>query len=113
MTYKKIGVSAKVFERTNHYITWINARPILIAKADGKYYAMDAVCAHMGCALLEIVSGKYAECPAHGAKYDITTGERVAEAKIRPQANCEYDNNAVPLKTFNVREIDGFLEIDV
>ncbi|MEM0134797.1 MAG: Rieske 2Fe-2S domain-containing protein [Thermoplasmatales archaeon] len=113
MTYERVGISTKIFEKTNHYITWLNSRPILVAKVEGKYYAMDAVCSHMGCALLENVSGKYAECPAHGAKYDIITGERVTEAVVRPEAKCEYDNNTVPLKTFLVKESNGFLEIEM
>ncbi|MGC8645372.1 MAG: Rieske (2Fe-2S) protein [Thermoplasmata archaeon] len=113
MTYRKIGVSTRIFERQNHFITWINRRPILVAKHDGKYYAMDAVCGHMGCALLEVVSGKFAECPAHGAKYDITSGQRVAEARIRPEVPCEYDSIALPLRTYHLRESEGFLEIDL
>jgi len=113
MTYRKISVSTKIFEKENHFIAWVNGRPILVAKYEGKYFAMDAVCAHMGCALLERVSGKVAECPAHGAKYDITSGERIAEARIRPEVPCEYDSISLPLRTYKVRESDGFLDIDL
>lgn len=113
MTYRRIGVSVKIFERTNHFITWIAARPVLVCKYEGSYYGMDAVCSHTGCALLEIASGKYAECPAHGAKYDVTSGEMTAEARIHPEANCEYDSLKIPLKTYNVREKEGFIEVEI
>ncbi len=113
MTYQKIGISIKIFESTNHYITWISSRPILVTKYDGNYYAMDAICGHMGCALLERVSGKIAECPAHGAKYDVTTGEKVGEPRVKPESGCEYEKIGTPLKTYKIRETNGFLEVDI
>ncbi len=113
MAYKRISISTKIFEKSNHFITWINQRPVLITKYEGKYYGMDAVCGHMGCALLDIVSGNVAECPAHGAKYDVTNGNRIAEPRIRPEKGCEYDNINNPLKTYAIKENEGFLEIDI
>ncbi len=113
MSYKKITISTKVFEKTDSIVTWIDKRPVLIAKYNGKYYGLDAVCAHMGCAILDTVKNGHAVCPAHGAEYDITSGEKVKDAFVRPEAPCEYDESRIPLKTYNVREKEGFLEIEL
>jgi len=113
MVFRRITISLKVFERTNSILTWIAGRPVLLSKYDGKYFAMDAVCAHMGCALLDRVEGNLAICPAHGAQYDITTGEKKVDAKIRPEVKCEYDSLTLPLKMYGTRENEGFLEIDL
>ncbi len=113
MVFKKISISIKIFEKTNSVVTWISGRPIILAKYDNNYYAMDAVCAHMGCAILDKVNGKNAICPAHGAQYDITNGRKVVDAIIKPEAPCEYDKSEIPLKTYPIRENQGFLEIDL
>ncbi|MGC8608904.1 MAG: Rieske (2Fe-2S) protein [Thermoplasmata archaeon] len=113
MVYKRVSISIKIFEKTTSVVTWIDGRPILIARYSGKYYGMDAVCAHMGCAILDRVEENRAICPAHGAEYDITNGKRVKDAFIRPEAVCEYDDIKAPLRTYEVKENEGFLEIDL
>ena len=111
---KKVGISGKAFERRNSLISWVDDKPILIAKYNGSYYAMHAVCAHMGCALLTEVEGKIAACPAHGARYDVTTGAMIDKPQVRPEAPCEYSDSKTPLETYKVRETsEGPLEIEV
>mgnify|MGYP001773122893 CR=1 FL=1 len=108
----RIRISTKVFERENSIITWVNNRPVLVAKVEGRLYAMDAVCAHMGCALLTKVNGYTVTCPAHEAQYDIRTGQLIAKAKIRPEEGCETENITPPLKTYQASETsDGFIEL--
>ncbi|MBD3167999.1 MAG: Rieske 2Fe-2S domain-containing protein [candidate division Zixibacteria bacterium] len=54
----------------------VNDRDIVIARYDGKFYAFDNLCTHDGGILGdgEIYDGEI-ECPRHGARFDITTGE--------------------------------------
>lgn len=111
---KRIGLSSKAFERRNSYVTWVDGKPILIAKYDGNYHAMNAVCAHMGCALLTDVEGNIATCPAHGARYDLTTGAMVEKPQVRPEVPCEYSESKTPLEIYRIRETpEGRLEIDI
>ncbi|BAB60150.1 iron-sulfur protein [Thermoplasma volcanium GSS1] len=112
MVFRKVSISTKIFEKTNSVVTWIAHKPVLLTKYNGDYFAMEAVCGHMGCAILNKVEGKEAVCPAHGARYDVTNGNKVSEPQIKPEAPCEYDSIGEPLKTFKVLENNGFLEVD-
>ncbi len=113
MTFRRVSVSTRIFSRRSSFLTWISGRPVLVAKAGDSLYAMDAVCAHMGCALLTEVSGTQVACPAHEAVWDIRTGALVAEPKIKPEMPCEEEALRAPLRTYRVREHDGFVELDV
>ncbi len=113
MAYRRVSISTKLFERTNSVMAWVSGKPVLLARYDEKYYAMDPVCSHMGCALIDRVEGREAVCPAHGARFDVTTGDLLAEAKIKPEMKCEYSESKNSLKTYNVRENNGFLEVDL
>ena len=111
---KKVGISNKAFERRNALVSWVDGMPILIAKYEGSYYALNAVCAHMGCVLLTGVEGNTATCPAHGAKYDVTSGRMIERPQIKPDALCEYSESKTSLETYRIRETpEGFLEVEV
>ncbi|MFC1953434.1 Rieske (2Fe-2S) protein [Chloroflexota bacterium] len=52
-----------------------NGNKILVAKYEGKYYAIDAKCPHLGGDLSQgKLVGKKVTCPRHKRKTDITTG---------------------------------------
>ncbi len=108
----KIKIMSSVFDRTNRIIIWYNSRPVLIVKHEGRLYGMEAICAHMGCALLTEVDGAVATCPAHGAKYDVRTGELIEKPQVKPEVPCEFEKLRIPLRTYNVSITqDGFIEI--
>ncbi len=113
MSYHKISISTRIFGRRPSILAWVNRRPVLVAKVGDLFYAMDAVCAHMGCAVLTEANGVQVTCPAHEAVWDIRTGALVAEPKIKPEMPCEQETLPVPLRTYQVRERDGFLEVDL
>lgn len=94
-------------------MTWINRRPVLVAKVGDLVYAMDAVCAHLGCAVLPEAVGVKVTCPAHEAVWDIRTGALLAEPKIKPEMPCEEEGLRAPLRTYPAREHEGFVEIDM
>jgi glycine betaine catabolism B len=56
----------------------VDGEKICLANANGKYYAIGNMCTHMGGPLAE---GKLEEhvvqCPWHGSRFDIRTGEVV------------------------------------
>lgn len=109
----KVRIHVHTFEGRNSILIWLKGRPVLIVKHGDRFYGMDAVCAHMGCALLTEVNGTTVTCPAHGARYDVRTGELIEKAHIRPEVMCEQENVTLPLKTYRVSVgEDGLLEVE-
>lgn len=55
----------------------VNGTSVLLAKLDGNFYAIDNICSHDGGDLGEgeLVGDGQVECPRHGARFDIRTGE--------------------------------------
>ena len=53
-----------------------DGKSIVLSMVNGKVYAMDSVCTHEGGPLEDgILDGYEVECPWHGSKFDVTTGE--------------------------------------
>jgi nitrite reductase/ring-hydroxylating ferredoxin subunit len=58
----------------------VGEKEILLANLDGKVYALCDRCSHMNAPLSEgTLNGKVVTCAAHGARFDVTTGNKVAE----------------------------------
>ncbi|MBI3317884.1 MAG: non-heme iron oxygenase ferredoxin subunit [Candidatus Omnitrophica bacterium] len=75
---------AKLVEAEGHTIALFNV--------NGEFYAIDNTCTHVGGPLAEgMVEGAEVECPWHGAKFNVKTGEvltppageNVASYKVR------------------------------
>ncbi len=108
----KVRIHVHAFEKRNSLLVWLKGRPILVVKDGDKFYAMDAVCAHMGCAILSEVNGRIAICPAHGAKYDVTNGNMIEKPTVKPEIPCEQEEIKLPLKVYSVTVgTDGLLDI--
>ncbi len=77
---------------------------IAVARCDGEVYAFSNICTH---ALAFLSEGDLdtddctIECPLHGARFDITTG------KVRSLPAT------IPLPTYDVRIVDGQIEVAV
>lgn len=57
-------------------VSRIGDQEIALFNVAGAYHAMDDVCTHDGGPLAEgIIEGHVIECPRHGARFDIRTGE--------------------------------------
>ena len=57
----------------------IGTSDILLVKAGGKYYAVDEACTHAQGPLSDgIIRGCEVECPWHGSRFDVKTGEVVS-----------------------------------
>lgn len=58
----------------------IEEKEILIANSGGKVYALCDRCSHMNAPLsMGTLSGAVVTCALHGARFDVTTGKKVAE----------------------------------
>ena len=75
---------------------------VLICNVDGELYAIEDVCTHDEASFAQ---GEWAgceiECPRHGARFDVTTGNVTALPAV------------LPLETFPVRINEGNVEIDI
>lgn len=55
----------------------IDGQRIALCNVNGRFYAIDDVCTHDGGPLDQgVLEGNLVECPRHGAKFDVETGER-------------------------------------
>lgn len=78
-----------------------NDRIVALANVDGKFYAIDGVCAHQGGPLGRgALSGCIVACPWHGWQFDVTTGAN--------QLNTRYGQ-----QTFPVRLLGDEVQVEV
>jgi nitrite reductase/ring-hydroxylating ferredoxin subunit len=70
---------------------------VCIVNVEGKYYALGNVCTHVGGPLDEgTLEGYEVECPWHGSKFDVRTGEPTKPPARGPVPTYEVkiqDNN--------------------
>jgi nitrite reductase/ring-hydroxylating ferredoxin subunit len=58
----------------------VEEKEIILANTDGKVYALCDRCSHMNAPLsMGAMNGKVVTCPMHGARFDVTTGKKIAE----------------------------------
>ena len=58
----------------------VEEKEILLANSDGKVYALCDRCSHMNAPLsMGTLNGMVVTCPMHGARFDVTTGEKVGK----------------------------------
>ena len=64
---------------------------IALFNLNGEFYAIEDVCTHDGGPLVEgeIVNGHEVNCPRHGARFDIRTGEALSLPAFEPTAVYE------------------------
>jgi 3-phenylpropionate/trans-cinnamate dioxygenase ferredoxin subunit len=100
MAFIGVGKQAEVPAGTAK-VYQVGDRDIAVCNVDGELYAIDDVCTHDGGSLDQgYLEGYEVECPRHGARFDVRTGE-VTEAPA-----------VLPVDTFPVRISDGNIEID-
>ena len=83
-----------------HTVVEIEGAVIALFNLAGEFYAIEDICTHDGSEIASgcIVDGSI-ECPRHGARFDIKTGEVTA-----PPA---YE----PVDTFPVQVVDGLIQV--
>ena len=73
-------------------------KPVVLSMVNGEVYAIDAVCSHEGGPLEEgTLEGYEVECPWHGSKFDVRTGEVKNPPAETPQSVYEVllENNDI------------------
>ncbi len=71
---------------------------VCIVNIEGNYYAIGNVCTHMGGPLNEgTLEGYDVECPWHGSKFDVKTGEpiRPPARQAIPIYEVKVENNKI------------------
>ena len=68
----------------------VNGENISLSNVNGKYYAIGNICTHMGGPLAEGKLEEYiVQCPWHGSRFDIRSGEVVRPPAMRPETTYE------------------------
>jgi len=89
----------------------VNGQLILIANAEGSFFAIDAVCSHMqGYLPAGRLSGKTVFCPVHGAQYDLATGKVITN--VPWVMKMATHRGATDLRTYPVEVKDGQVFVD-
>jgi nitrite reductase/ring-hydroxylating ferredoxin subunit len=59
-----------------HVKRWVdNEHPVAVANVDGRLYALDDRCPHLGCSLARgHVDQTIISCPCHGSRFEMTNG---------------------------------------
>ena len=76
----------------------VNGEKVCLSNVNGKYYAIGNVCTHMGGPLGEGKLEEYiVQCPWHGSRFDIRSGEVVRLPAMRPESTYEIkvENNYI------------------
>lgn len=109
MVWKKT-ISYKAIEAAGSASVRVGGNVVFIAHRGGKLYAMDGVCSHARCILGRFDSEKLTtKCECHHAVFEVETGKMIEPPYVAKEAPMEK----LGLKTFDVRETGGFVEVDV
>jgi len=66
------------------------AQPVCLANAKGKYYAIGNTCTHLGGPLAQGKLGDgVVECPWHGSRFDVRTGQVMVGPASKPESVYE------------------------
>ena len=94
------AVAEQDLEPGQHQVVEIEDAMIVLFNLNGEYFALEDVCTHDGSEIASgCVVGEEIECPRHGARFCIKTGEVTA-----PPA---YE----PIDTFPVRVVEGVIQV--
>ena len=82
----------------------VSGRQLALVNREGKFYALDGVCPHLGGPLGEGALWKgELECPWHHFRYDLETGRNTYPANVYPDDLPQLQADLKPLKTYAVK----------
>ena len=79
----------------------IDGENICVVNIEGKYYAINSICTHEGGPLADgTLEGFEVECPWHGSKFDVRTGEVMSPPASEPEQTYQVkvDGNSILIK---------------
>ena len=94
----------------------VQGNEILIARVDGKYYAVDNRCPHMGGDLSAgKLEGTIITCPRHSSRFDLSDGKVVRWLKGSGMLSAigKALKSPRPIKTYNVKIEDDAILIEI
>jgi nitrite reductase (NADH) small subunit len=101
MTWVKVGDERDIKENQGKEIN-VNGIRIALFHANGRYYAIEALCRHQDGSLAPgKIDGEVVECPLHSWHYNIKTGELLDYLE------------GVKLTTYKIKIKDNQIFIDV
>ena len=101
MVFVRVGTIEDV-PRGTVKVWKVGDREIAVCNANGELYAIDNVCTHDDGSLDQgELIGFEVECPRHGARFDVRSGEVTQEPAF------------LPVDTFAVRVDGGEIQVDV
>jgi nitrite reductase/ring-hydroxylating ferredoxin subunit len=90
-------VEAKAIGLSSMKAVDVAGEKVCIANIEGNYYAFGNVCTHMGGPLNEgTLEGFEVECPWHGSKFDVRTGQ-----PTKPPARVAVSSYEVKIEDYN------------
>jgi 3-phenylpropionate/trans-cinnamate dioxygenase ferredoxin subunit len=64
----------------------VGPQQVLVSNVKGKYYAIGNICTHLGGSLDRgVLEGHEVQCPLHGSRFDVTSGEVKRGPATRPE----------------------------
>jgi NADPH-dependent 2,4-dienoyl-CoA reductase/sulfur reductase-like enzyme/nitrite reductase/ring-hydroxylating ferredoxin subunit len=92
--FSKDGVAAQEVAEGSMLLGHADGEPVLLARSQGKLYAMGAVCSHYGGPLAEgLLTGDHVRCPWHHAQFCLKDGKARAPA-LNPVTCWKVEENA-------------------
>ena len=94
----------KDIQASQMMVVEVNGEKVCLSNVKGKYYAIGNVCTHMGGPLAEGKLEEYiVQCPWHGSRFDIRSGEVVTPPAMRPEPTygVRVENNSILIKKQN------------
>ena len=86
MTWVRVGATAELLPG-EYRVVYDGDTPIAVFNIDGDLYAIEDICTHDGGELTGgVIEGRQVECPRHGARFDIVTGEALTPPAYEPTA---------------------------
>ena len=100
MTDFKVAFANEELSDNDSRAITINGRSVLVCRAAGELYAVENRCTHQNAELEGgRIRGCYISCPLHGVRFDLRDGSPTGQL------------TRAPLTTFQVREVDGIIEV--
>lgn len=87
----------------------VSGREVLLSNIEGKYYAINNRCTHLGGDLSKgELEGKVIHCPRHGSQFDVTTGKNVTGPT---RGIFKLIRNVPDEKVYEVKVEDGKIKV--
>jgi 3-phenylpropionate/trans-cinnamate dioxygenase ferredoxin component len=87
MKSKMVSVGKAAAIRPGELVAFdVDGVRIAVANAGGELFAVDEMCTHEQCSLVEegTLDGTVVTCGCHGAQFDLTTGQVLAPPAVEP-----------------------------